>query len=153
MAEKFSYLNNIYLDFHGIDKKKFDEDLLSPYSQGKNAVFVGNSYLDFNFLEIASQAFPQVQFHIIGPFKKLNNSKNILFHGEMPFTETVPFIKHADVGLVCRKYKEDFEMLSDSLKVLQYAYAGLPMVMPDYLDSSRNNVYFYRPGCVETIRQ
>ena len=59
----------------------------------------------------------------------------------------------ARINLVSIDYKEDFEMLSDSLKVLQYAYAGLPMVMPDYLDSSRNNVYFYRPGCVETIRQ
>lgn len=148
------YSNNVMLHFHGINKHIYDNCTNNPYNTDTcNAIFVGNSHLDISFLEIASKQFRDVTFHIIGPFDNLPKRGNIIRYGELPFKETVPYVKYANIGLQIRSYCPGAESLTDSLKVLQYTYSKLPIVAPDFLKSPRKNMIYYKPGDIESINQ
>jgi 2-beta-glucuronyltransferase len=120
---------NVKLQLHGINKQVFDLDCENPYkdSKGPNLVFVGVSMLDTDFIERASRLFPDWNFHIIGPLSGFAERPNIRTYGELKFVDTIPFIKHADVGLATRSYTVGAESLGDSLKVIQYSYCKLPV--------------------------
>jgi 2-beta-glucuronyltransferase len=143
---------NIKLQYHGINKKLFDECGENPYKDKNNAVFVGVSKFDFDFLSKASKLFPEWSFHIIGPIEKTFKSKNIFYYGEMDFVKTIPYIKYADVALQNMLYKKGVESFTDSLKVLQYSYCRLPIVAPDFIKSERKNIFYYKAGDEESIR-
>jgi len=141
------------LQHHGIDKALFESPGPSPYgTSSPNAVFVGTSHLDRNFLATAAGVRPDVHFHVVGPLGGLPAAPNIHAWGELPFAETVPFVAHADVGLAIRTTMKDAESLSDSLKVIQYTYARLPIIAPEVLGQARPNVVSYRPGDVASVR-
>lgn len=143
------------LHFHAIRKDLFDRDYPNPYLGllGPHLVFVGVSHFDYDFLERASRIFPNARFHIVGPIQAQIKRPNVHFYGERPFSETIPYIKFADVGLANRTYAPGAESLSDSLKIIQYTYARLPIVAPEFLRSSRCNVIPYRPGEEESIKR
>ncbi len=138
----------------GIRKDLFDAAGPSPYTRpGPHLVFVGNSHFDADFVERASRLFPAWSLHVIGPVGGFPERPNVVAYGELPFLETVPFIRHADIGLNARSWGEGVECLVDSsLKVLQYTYCRLPIVSPDFLPSERPHVLCYRPGDDESIR-
>lgn len=152
---RFKNLPNARLHYHGIPKGLFERDCASPYGSDweVNVVFAGNTLFDLDFLDRASKLFPQWGFHIIGDIRKLPRRRNVLRHGEMPFAELVPFIKHADVGLHTLVHKVGAESFTDSLKVLQYTYCRLPIVMPEFIRSDRPNAFYYTPGVDQTIGQ
>lgn len=139
---------SVALDRHGLDMQAYDACIQSPYkTDTRNAIFVGTGYMDSEFLRAAATAHPQCQFHIIGPMTDTLHLKNIHFLGEMPFKATLPYIKYADVGLGNRTFRKGFaSTLTDSLKIIQYRYCGLPIVSPDFLDLHREGVFYYRPG-------
>lgn len=149
----------VRLDRHGLDTRAYDACTASPYAPGtRNAVFVGTGYMDMDFLRAAAPAHPACQFHIIGPMRDELHLPNVHFHGEMPFRDTVPFIKFADVGLGIRTFRRGYaSTLTDSLKILQYRYCGLPIISPDFLDLQRDGVFYYHPGdaasCAEAVGQ
>lgn len=152
--KKFNYLPNTRLHYHGINKELFATKYTIPeeYTQfEKNIVFVGTTHFDYDFLKIATGLFPQWGFHIIGPLDQSAKAPNIMYYGEMPFNETIPYLKYADIGLQTRKSAHGLASLSDSLKVLQYTYCKLPIVAPIGLDSSRKNFIYYIPGDVNSI--
>ncbi len=148
MQGLFPGLENVRVDSHGLEKHLFDAPSADPYGDHSrpNAVFVGNSHFDYDFLERASRLTPGWTFHIIGPIAGIPPLPNVVTYGEIPFAATIPFLQHADVGLQIRAYSSGAESLSDSLKVLQYSYCRLPVVAPDFLRSARANVVHYRPG-------
>ncbi len=151
---QFSGLSNTALHYHGIRKEIFDKKMSSPYPNGSyNVIFVGNSHLDTDFLTKAADLFPQWTFHIIGPFSELPSAPNLIAYGEMPFGDTVPYVKHADIGLQTRSYCRGAEHLTDTLKVQQYTYCHLPIIVPDFLRSNRTNIFCYHPGDRESIRR
>ncbi len=139
---------NVALQPHGIQREYFDRDWPSPYadSAGPNIVFVGASYFDNDFPERASRMFPQCSFHMIGPIPDLPNRPNVIGYGEMPFEQTVPYIKHADLGLQMRRYVPGMESVTDSLKVLQYTYCRLPVIAPSFLRCHHKHMLYYEPG-------
>ena len=142
MYSQFKSSENLSLDYHGISKGDFNISHRSPYNEHTyNAVWVGNGYFDHNFLQIASSYKEDWHFHIIGDVEKKVLAKNIFYYGEMPFTETIPYILNADLGLDNKSWKPDMESCTDSLKVLQYTYAGLPIILPNFLKSNRSNIY------------
>ncbi|MDN3721707.1 hypothetical protein QW131_27420 [Roseibium salinum] len=70
--------------------------------------------------------------------------ENAVQHGEKPFKELVPFIRHADFGVAPYKMrKEDVYLAETSLKFLQYAYCRLPVVTPDLIPNTRGNLVGY----------
>ena len=139
---------------HGIDTGLFDAPSPDPYDRSFecHAVFVGTSHLDADFVDAAARDLPSWQFHVIGPLADVPAHANVVAHGELSFDATVPFVMHADVGLATRSYAAGAESLTDSLKVIQYTYAGLPIVAPDFLWSGRTNMFTYRPGDPASIR-
>ncbi len=141
-------LANAVFQPQGIRKELFDAAGPSPYrGAGPNLVFVGNSHFDADLIERASRLFPAWSFHVIGPVGGYPSRPNVVAYGELPFLETVPFIRHADIGLNARSWGEGVECLVDSsLKVLQYTYCRLPIVSPEFLRSERQHVLCYRPG-------
>ncbi|MDR1659952.1 MAG: hypothetical protein LBR94_06375 [Desulfovibrio sp.] len=152
MLDKFSGLPSLRLDRHGLDRDAFDACAASPYPEGgRNAVYVGTWDIDRDFLECAARGSPECLFHIIGPVKSVPDMPNVRCHGEMPFAETIPYVKFADAGLMILPYKNEFSaVFTDSLKIVQYRYCGLPVVAPDFLDLRREGVFYYRPGDAES---
>jgi 2-beta-glucuronyltransferase len=147
MADLFPGLSNVLVQPHGLLKEVFDADSTSPYNPGQvNLVFVGNSWLDHQFLSRASELFPDWQFHLIGPLADLPGRPNIHAYGELPFAATVPYIQHASAGLHTLAFAPGAEAFRDSLKVVQYTYCGLGVVAPEFLRSPRSNVFYYRPA-------
>ena len=145
---------NVKLHHHGINKEFFDKVDTSPYGNNESFkfVFTGNAYLDYEFLETASDNFPKDEFHILGPFKDKLYKKNIKFHGEIKFDDTVPFIKFADAGLHTLIYTGGAESFSDSLKIIQYTYCRLPVIAPEFIKSNRENFIYYKPFDIESIK-
>lgn len=143
----------LQLNHHGINKQVFDEAHSNPFKdkERKNIVFIGNDYFDTSFLEMAADGYPAHLFHIIGPIPDLPVRENIVAYGEMPYANTVPYVKFADAGLHTLKYKPGAESFTDSLKVLQYTYCRLPIIAPDFLKTSRENTFCYAPGNKESV--
>lgn len=154
IQKQFNFSNNMTLDLHGLNKSIFDQDHPNPYDKEKvNLIFVGNSHFDHEFLNIASDLFQDWLFHIIGPIPNLPKKCNIIAYGEIPFSKTVAYIKHANIGLLTLSYKKGAESFTDSLKTIQYTYCRLPIVAPSYLKSNRTNMFYYEQGDLESIRR
>ncbi|HKJ93963.1 MAG TPA: hypothetical protein VJ957_12410 [Longimicrobiales bacterium] len=141
--------------FHpqGVRREIFDDDdSPSPYGKGVNAVFVGNSHFDHDFLDRASRLAPDWTFHIIGPIPGLPERANVVAYGEMAFERTVPYLKYADIGLNIRSRHPAAECLAESLKVMQYTYCRLPIVAGEHLRTVFDHVAYYKPGDDTSIR-
>lgn len=149
MYTKYSKIspNNISIDYHGIDKDKFDKPLINPYSPNTiNHIFVGMSHLDENFINIASAIFPNHFFHIIGPFKNKCKRDNVIYYGVLPFEDTIPYINYATTGLstLLSVNPSLISTFTDSLKIIQYTYCKLPIIVPRIMyHPSRNNFFYY----------
>jgi 2-beta-glucuronyltransferase len=155
LLQRFQHLPHAVLHYHGIRKDLFEHDYPNPYRGiwDTNLIFVGTSHFDYDFLEKACARFLHWAFHIIGPIPHLPRQANIFAYGEMPFLDTVPYIKHADIGLSVRTHYPATESLTDSLKIIQYTYCDLPIVVPAHLRSARPNTFCYTPGDAESIQK
>ena len=144
LVKKFNGLSNVRLQHHGLDLALFDRDVPNPYhgASGPHCIFVGNSHLDCDFIERAARLFPTYQFHLIGPFGEPVKLANVHCYGLIPFSETVPFVKHADVGLNCMTRGT----ITDSLKIMQYTYCRLPIVASSLNRCDKPHMFFYEPG-------
>jgi len=145
LHRRFADLPQARLHGHALDKSAFDQPVPNPYSSAPNAVYLGFWPVDVAFLRAAARARPDVTFHVVGQTVDVPE-RNIVSYGELPFRDTLPFVKHADVGLHTVIYRPGAEALTDSLKVIQFTYLGLPIVLPAFLASSRPNVVTYQPG-------
>lgn len=142
------------LQYHGIDKSLYDREYDSPYQKGGiHAVFIGISRLDYDFLREASVLRKDIMFHIIGPIEPKVIGPNIKYYGEMPFKETIPYVKHANIGMHTLAYSIGAESFSDSLKVHQYTYCGLPIIAPTYLRTKRRNSFYYTLDSSKSIER
>lgn len=156
MLQKFPALPNVRQHCHGINKAAFDSVHISPYSpKSRNAVLVSAWRSDDSFFQAVAHGCPGVDFHCIGPLPQRVKAKNLHYYGEMPFNETVPYIKFADVGLqIVQDMGLATKSLTDNLKVIQYRYCGLPIVAPEFLDLHREGVFYYNEtaaSCCEAI--
>ncbi len=153
--ERFKHLPNARLHHHGVPEHLFASADTNPYRGDweLNAVFVGNVYFDADFLDRAARMFPKWGFHIIGEVGRLTKRPNVLAYGEMPYDQTVPYIKYADIGLQTLTYTPRAQSFSDSLKVVQYTHCRLPIVLPDFIPSDRPNAFSYSTADDESIRK
>ncbi len=151
---KFAARSTAKLHPHGLNKAVFDAEYPSPFrGPGPHAVFVGRRYLDADTLARSARLFPDWTFHIFGGADIGPAPSNVVAYGERPFAETVPYLKHADVGLQMLSYTPGAECLTDSLKMQQYTYCRLPIVASEFLKHSRSHVCYYRPGDDVSIRE
>ena len=119
----------------------------SPYPGGRNAVTVGSMLFDCSFFQHATASFPDIQFHLIGTGEPFDAPANVRLYKEMPFTATLPYIKHADFGIAAYKPSANSGYLAQSsLKLMQYEYLGLPAVCPSYAVGASPSRFGYTPG-------
>jgi len=152
-AEKLGAVRPVEYAQHALDKSLFDSDSASPYAGGINAVWVGKALLDPAFLDAASARLPDWTFHVVGPAARSTSRPNVVWHGEVEYEKTIPYLQHADVGLAAYGGREGHVQgyLADSMKIVQYAYCGLPVVAPSTLRSARPHVFYYDFGDPDSI--
>ncbi len=145
---RFAHLPRARLDHHAVDRALFDRPSPNPYAgqPGRHAVFVGRSFLDRAAIAALADRVPGLTVHVIGNVAGLPRRPNVRAYGERAFADTVPFIRHADVGLHTIEPVAGGETFTDSLKVIQYTYCRLPIVAPAFLRSPRPNVFAYEVG-------
>lgn len=158
LTQKFPPPARVCLHPHGLNRTAFDACSDSPYPpRSLNAVFCGLGFFDAAAVHMMAQAHPEATFHILGVDQPHTpSSDNVRYYGERPFAETIPYIKFADMGLyTLRPSSRPMQAYTDSLKIIQYRYCGLPIVSPDFLDLHREGVFYYTPGnaasCAEAL--
>jgi 2-beta-glucuronyltransferase len=154
MADKFAWANGkLVVVPHGFDHAVFQSDTANPYSGGRNAVSVGSMLFDADFFMHAAGQFPDVTFHVIGSRSKCPFPPNVRVYPEMPFKDTIPYLKHATFGIAPYRLAPDCEYLCDtSMKLMQYEFLGLPAVCPHFAAGSNSNRVGYTPADAESIR-
>jgi len=131
----------------GVDKEKINFDCPSPYPAGSvnNIVSVGNMLFDDAAVRAIAGAVARVggSVHVIGT-TMANPPSNIVVHGELPFEVTLPYIVHADVGLAPYRPTDGADyLIQSSLKIQQYSYCGLPILLADEMGISGENFVPY----------
>lgn len=148
MASQFECSSKkIYRAEFGIDYDQYADVGSSPYPNGSvNAVSVGSMLFDADFVLEAARQFPDVQFHVIGCGMTFNAPGNVTIHPEMPFVDTLPYVKHATVGFAPYRPAPGVEYLADSsLKLAQYEFFGLPAVCPEFAVGDVKSRFGYTP--------
>lgn len=149
LVSEFPKGANIFVVPQGIDKNALISDMPSPYSAGTHFVSVGSMLFDPSFFEIAASAFPDATFHIIGAGNRAEDlsAPNIRVYGEMPFAQTLPYLKHATAGIAPYEGGKVAPYLADtSMKLLQFGALGLPAVCPQIVAGDHKGRFGYRPG-------
>jgi 2-beta-glucuronyltransferase len=130
----------------GVDAALFDAEHPSPYPKGSvNAVSVGDMLFDEKAVAAMANAAPHVMFHIFGaPWHGVAHG-NVVVHGERDFAEIVPYIVHADIGLApYRLTQAEVYLAESSLKLAQYSYCKLPILLPEAVPFTGRNAIGYR---------
>lgn len=157
LAKKFS-TSNVLVNTHGVEKEIFKKKSLSPFDNSSethgertfqsevNVILLGGAFADFDSFEMMASTRPRWCFHYIGPVTRKFKLNNILCHGVLPFEETITFLQHAQIGLNCRHADPKAAVLSHSLKIMQYAFVGLPIVTPEHIEVGFEGAFYYKIG-------
>ncbi|NHC07551.1 GumK N-terminal domain-containing glycosyltransferase [Azonexus fungiphilus] len=157
MIKKFEGLKNVFFVPHGF-KSIPHEDLVNPYPPGTvNFVSVGSMLFDRSFFDIATEAFPDINFHIIGNCGDLSSMAsrgNVFYYGEMAYKDTLAYIKYANSGVApYNMTPQDYYLSDTSLKLMQYDYFRLPSICPFEACGGRQNRFGYKVGDRASIEE
>lgn len=133
LARRFEGLGPIGLDPMGLDAAIFDQPHPSPYQPrwAREVVSAGTSHFDAEAVRAMAALRPAWRFHILGRLREPISGPNIVWHGEKPFAEVVPFVQHADIGLTpYRDLPGVAYQVHHSNRLLQYARLKLPTLGP-----------------------
>lgn len=153
LAQKFSGLPTVRVQTHGLTKEIFDACTVSPFATDTvNAVFSGLGFYDAQAVHSMAASQPQVDFHILGISRPQQEPPaNVKYYGELPFSQTIPYIKFSHCGLyTLRQSSRPMQAYTDSLKIMQYRYCGLPIIAPSFLDLHREGIFYYTPANAES---
>jgi 2-beta-glucuronyltransferase len=154
LADTIPSTHNLVFAPQGIDHSVAEKANPSPYPEGLHAVSVGSMLFDPEFFVAASKRFPEIHFHIIGSChpRHPDYGDNVSVYSEMPFEKTLPYIKHATLGIAPYASVNLPAYLRDtSLKLTQYAFFGLPAICPHYIAADYTNRFGYGIGDEESI--
>lgn len=138
LAKRFEAFGNVGLDPMGLETHLFEQQHPSPYEATPlgprwevEAICAGASHFDDEAVLTMARLRPRWRFHILGRLRMPLVAPNIVCHGEIAFSEVVPFVQHANIGLAPYKDLPGVEyQVHHSNRLLQYAYFGLPTVGP-----------------------
>lgn len=148
----FAAHRNVRYIPQGVDKAAFD-NAQNPYKASENVVCAGDMLFDADSVGEMARSYPEWHFHLFGRNTKMETPHgNITQHGEQAFENIVPYIKYADIALApYRSAKGGDYFAQSSLKIAQYTYARLPVLVPDILKDTPPHLISYRPGDGESI--
>lgn len=154
LADGIPSRHNLAFVPHGIDHTVAEQADPSPYGEGIHAVSVGSMLFDPQFFVLASRRFPQIQFHIIGCGQPAHADygSNVHLYGEMPFAQTLPYIKHAQLGIApYSSINLPIYLRDTSMKLIQYAFFGVPAICPHFIAADYSNRFGYDLGDADSI--
>ncbi|SBV99056.1 UDP-glucuronate:glycolipid 2-beta-glucuronosyltransferase [uncultured Alphaproteobacteria bacterium] len=155
LARLFPPGSPVFLTSQGFDKAELRERRASPFAGGVNLVSVGNMLFDPEVFRAAAPAFPDATFHVIGGGPRaqgLADLPNVRLYGEMPFSDTLAYLQHADAGLAPYGAGVEPYLADTSLKLGQYRVLGLPAVCPEAVTGGYPGRFGYNPGEADTVR-
>ncbi|MBC7768298.1 MAG: glycosyltransferase family 1 protein [Phycisphaerales bacterium] len=155
MAPQFSWARErTFYVAQALDPADFEGAEASPYDGlGPVAVSVGSMLFDADFFSIAAPMFPHVHFVVIGCGQSMASIANVSLLPEMAFKKTIPYLKHATVGLA--PYREAVSaayLAESSLKLTQYAHLRRPAVCPHFAVGEFPHRFGYTPANPDEIR-
>lgn len=156
MADAIPSKHNLAFVPQGIDHTVTEKADPSPYGEGIHAVSVGSMLFDASFFVLASKRFPEITFHVIGSGQGEDPGygDNVKVYGEMPFAQTLRYIKHAQLGIAPYSSNNLPAYLRDtSMKLIQYAFFEIPAICPFFIAADYPNRFGYDIGDAETIAQ
>jgi 2-beta-glucuronyltransferase len=109
---------------------------------------------DASFFVLASKRFPEITFHVIGSGQGADPGygDNVKVYGEMPFAQTLRYIKHAQLGIAPYSSNNLPAYLRDtSMKLIQYAFFEIPAICPFFIAADYPNRFGYEIGNEESI--
>jgi 2-beta-glucuronyltransferase len=146
--------DRLYRADFGIDPDDFKAIGDTPYTSQRNAVAVGSMLFDESFFHEVAPHFPDVMFHVIGCGRSFKGPDNVIVYDEMPFRQTLRYIKYADIGIAPYSLAPGVEYLADSsLKLGQYEYLQVPAVCPIFAVGTNHNRFGYTPGDGISMRE
>ncbi len=148
MARELGTERSYYVP-HGFHAPSAELAVKTPFGPGLHAVSVGSMLFDRSFFELASREFSEVTFHVIGAGRNARGLRapNIRLYGEMPFAETLNYIRFASFGVAPYQREGVSEYLCDtSLKMTQYEFFGVPAVCPAVAVGDHAGRFGYVPG-------
>lgn len=148
LHRRFASLPNAHVDPHGLAKDVYDAATPDPFAGRPGvlrALSVGSTLFDPGLIDAAARLRPTWTFHVVGGVERSSRRPNVRYHGELPYNEVVPFVKHADVGLAPYLRRDGAAYLAHtSNKMIQYTYCRLPIVAPDFVaDGAPAHVFGY----------
>jgi hypothetical protein len=114
---------------NGVNMNAFDNQFIDQ--SAVNIVMIcspGMAWHGVEKLEILSKAFPQYQFHLIGPTLDYK-ATNLIQHGLLGKEDINRLYKSMNIALGCLSLYKKCMNESCSLKVREYLMYGLPMIM------------------------
>lgn len=154
LAETIPCDHNLAFVPQGIDYSLIEDTSSTPYDEGIHAVSVGSMLFDPNFFILASRRFPYIHFHIIGSGagRHADYGDNVTVYGEMPFVQTLPYIKHANLGIAPYNSENLPAYLRDtSLKLTQYEFFKIPAICPEFIAADYPTRFGYKIGDADSI--
>jgi len=154
LAETIPSKHNLAFVPHGIDHSVALKADPSPYGEGLHAVSVGSMLFDPTFFVHAAKRFPHITFHIIGSGQASHPDygDNVKIYGEMPFTKTLCYIKHANLGIAPYSSVNMPAYLRDtSMKLIQYDFFKIPAICPFFIAADYPNRFGYEIGNGDSI--
>lgn len=154
MADAIPSKHNLAFVPQGIDHSVTEKADPSPYGPGIHAVSVGSMLFDASFFVLASKRFPEITFHVIGSGQGEDPGygDNVKVYGEMPFAQTLRYIKHAQLGIAPYSSNNLPAYLRDtSMKLIQYAFFEIPAICPFFIAADYPNRFGYEIGNEESI--
>jgi 2-beta-glucuronyltransferase len=140
---------------HGLDKASFSRPFGNPFATPRNAISIGDGLFDKRAIEVLATSYPEWNFHLFGVGSvPAVPRENILAHGEETFANLIPYIKYADVGLCPYRLSEGADYLSQSsMRMIQYTYCRLPILVPFFAARGRAHACGYDPADASSLRE
>jgi 2-beta-glucuronyltransferase len=153
IAFDFEWSNGrVFLAPFGIRAEDFSAIGPSPYKSGINAVSVGSGLFDPGFFQRVAPLFPEIDFHVIGAGTDFEAPDNVHIYPEMAFAATLPYLRHATIGLAPYRAAPESDYIADtSLKLAQFEYLGLPSVCPEFAAGGRPHRLAYELGDTDSM--
>lgn len=131
---------------HGLSQSFF-ADTPDPYAGRTAAVSVGGMLFDPHVFTVAAAAFPHIDFYVIGSGYAGEDRANLHWIPELSFEDTIPYIRHARLGIAPYRSAMLADYLVDtSMKLMQFDAAGLPAVCPGFAQGDKANRFAYQVG-------
>lgn len=142
-----------YIINNGISKRLIDNFLqidqsthIRTNTTGKrNIVYIGtiSNWFDFQLLEMSTEKYPSVVFHLYGPKEiDIRPNPNLIFHGPIPHTEVLKVMLEADALIMPFLVTPLIESVNP-VKLYEYILACKPVIATRFKESEYFEDFVY----------